>query len=469
MAFSGDLLWVNHDAKNRKARPHRHQVFSHIQSGYHKWRRIEAARSMRKSVIIPRPLKARSPRAENAKDAQDPDRMHIKSEEAQSASVQSIVPFRGNSDPFTSAPVQVNSRVNDIMAFERRCVFPVIQGPGPRLQAQDKGNILPSWSSFASDSLGDNLTALNFLRTPLTLMAQSAPGSSYPRLALIYRQKGLKALQAYVRDHGQPPLQILMHFLVAEIWAGNYDDALPHLRLARTIMESQLRENPKDIVPYKWISVYQMDIHRAALSLSPTMFPTDGWVMPLSKFLYPSWMSAQTPQLDALYDLFINDPAPRRAVWIHLRMRTLVLIGRAINHGVSGHDIAASLALAYILKLVTGLENIPVGLTSIYNAGPKMLGRARLSLDLVVLNPRLRLWILYVGALSGDEWFTRSFDEQTILMGVNTWEVCKGILSRFYLPKDEPQVQFHAIYDARLSKKIVELMSAFQEVKLDAG
>jgi len=174
-------------------------------------------------------------------------------------------------------------------------------------------------------------------------------------------------------------------------------------------------------------------------------------------------------QLNALYDLFVGDPSPRPAAWNFMRMRTLVLIGRAINHAVDGRDISASLALAYVLKLVSGLENIPVGATSIYNAGPKMLGRVRSCLDSVVLNPRLRLWILYVGALSGDEWFTRSFDEQTVLMGVHTWEMCKGILSKFYLPKDEPQVHFHAIFDARLGKKILELTTAFRDVKLDAG
>ncbi|KIW29107.1 uncharacterized protein PV07_04944 [Cladophialophora immunda] len=492
MAYSGDLLWVHHDAKNRKAGPHRHKVFSHIQSGYHKWRRVEAARSMRKSVVIPRVQAAASQRRRDAKDKEvqkraddddeydDDQRARIKSEETQEWPIQSIVAFRGNSDPFNSTPVPVTSRINEIMTFERRCVFPVIQGPGPRLQAQGKGNILPSWSSFASDSLCDNMTALAFLSTPLTLMAQSSPDSAYLRLSLVHRYQGLHAVQEYVKEHGQPPLHVLMHFLVAEIWADNCDDALAHLRMANIIMESQLRQDPSSIVPYKWISVFQMDIHRAALSLSRTLLPMEGWVtvpfeVPLPIMdVYPDSclkgslraLFIELQQLDALYDFVISDPSPRPAAWNFLRMRTLVLIGRAVNHAVDGRDVSASLALAYVLKLASALENIPVGATSIYNAGPKMLGRMRSCLDAEVLNPRLRLWILYVGALSADEWFTRSFDEQSVLMGVHTWAMCKDILSKFYLPKDEPQVHFHAIFDARLSNRILELTTAFQDVKL---
>ncbi|KIX99405.1 uncharacterized protein Z520_04981 [Fonsecaea multimorphosa CBS 102226] len=500
MAYSGDLLWVNHDAKNRKAEPNRHKVFSHIQSGYHKWRRVEAARSMRKSVVIPRLQSAAIRRRRDAKDTQKKDgevefdvhrdeqdddnqRTRVKPEEALEQPIQSIVAFRGNSDPFNSTPVPITSRINEIMTFERRCVFPVIQGPEPHLQAQAKGNILPSWSSFASDSLCDNMTALAFLSTPLTLMAQSSPDSSILKLSLVHRYRSLQALQAYIREHGQPPLHILMHNLVAEIWAHNCDDALAHLRMAKIIMESQMRENPAGIVPYKWISVFQMDIHRAALSLTRTLLPMDGWgtapfevPLPIMDVYLDACLKGalralfiELQQLDALYDFFINDPSARPTVWNFMRMRTLVLIGRAINHAVDGRDVSASLALAYVLKLVSALENIPVGATSIYNAGPKMLGRVRSCLDAESLSPRLRLWILYVGALSGDEWFTQRFDEQTVLMAVHTWEACKNILSRFYLPKDEPQVHFHAIFDARLSNRILELTTAFQDVKLHAG
>jgi hypothetical protein len=274
-----------------------------------------------------------------------------------------------------------------------------------------------------------------------------------------------------------------MQFLVCEIWAENCDGALAHLGMAKAVMESQFRENPAEIVPYRWISVFQMDIHRAALSLSRTLFPMDGWVMvpfevPLPIMdVYPDsclrgalrTLFIELQQLTALYDFFVSDPSPPPADWNCMRMRTLVLIGKAINHAIDGHDISASLALAYVLKLVSGLENIPIGTTSIYNAGPKMLGHVRSCLDSVALNPRLRLWILYVGALSGDDWFTRSFDELTVVMGVHTWEMCKDILSKFYLPKNEPEVYFHAVFDPRLSKKILELTTAFRDVKLDAG
>ncbi|KIW79459.1 hypothetical protein Z517_06071 [Fonsecaea pedrosoi CBS 271.37] len=494
MAYSGDLLWIHHDAKNLKAKPHRHKVFSHIQSGYHKWRRVEVARSMRKAVVMPRSQTAADRRRRDAQDAKlevgdgdkagdDYMRPHIKLEQVQDRPVQSIVAFRGNSDPFNSTPVPITSRINQIMDFERRCVFPVIQGPGPRAQAQAKGNILPSWSTFASDSLCDNITALAFLSTPLTLISQSSPDSSLLRLSLVHRYKALNALQTYVRDQGQPPLHVLMHFLVAEIWAENCDDALAHLRMAKYIMESQIRENPASVVPYKWISVFQMDIHRAALSLTKTLLPMDRWgTIPfevplpimdvytdicLKGTLRALFMELQ--QLGALYDFFVRDPSHRPTSWNLMRMRTLLLIGRAINHAVDGGDVSASLALAYILKLVSGLENILVGATAIYKAGPKMLGRVRSALGEETLHPRLRLWILYVGALSGDDWFTRAFDEQTVLMGVDTWETCKGILSKFYLPKDEPQIHFHAMFDSRLSNKIVELTTAFDDVKLHAA
>ena len=483
MAYSGDLLWVNHDPKNRKARPHRHQVFSHIQSGYHKWRRVEAARSMRKSVVTPRPHAAQGWKGQHSQGAHEHDRTRVEPEDAQQPPIQSIVAFRGNSDPFKSTPVHVTSRVNDILTFERRSVFPVIQGPGSRLQAQGKGDILPSWSSFATDSMCDDMTALAFLLAPLTLMAQSSSGSTYSKLSLVHRSKGLHAVQEYIRESGPPPLHVIMLHIVAEIWAENCDEALIHLGMAKAIMESEVRENPGEIVPYKWISVFQMDIHRATLSLSWTLFPMDGWVLvpfevPLPIMdVYPDSclqgtlraLFVELQQISALYELLAKDPSPRPAAWTFMRMRTLVLIGRAVNHAVGGRDISASLALAYVLKLVSALENILVGTTSIYNAGPQMLGRVKSCLDSVVLNPRLRLWVLYVGALSGDKWFTRSFDVQTAMMSIETWETCKDILSRFYLPKDEPHVHFHAIFDTRLSKRIRDLTNAFGDVKLNAG
>ena len=438
---------------------------------------------MRKSVVIPQFNTAQSRRGQNIKDAQARSRMPMKPDETQLGRAQTIIAFQGNSDPFHSTPVHITSQINGILTFERRCIFPVIQGPGSRFQAHGKGNILPSWSAFASDLLCDDMTALAFLSTTVTLMAQVSPDSYHRRLSLVHRYKSLNALQAYIRECGQPPLRVLVHFLIAEIWAENCDEVLAHLGMAKVIMESQVRESLTEIVPYLWISVVQMDIHRAALTLSRTKLPMDGWAtfpfeVPLPFMdVHPDsclrgglrTLFIEIQHLNALHDFFVNDPSPRPAVGNLMRMRTLVLIGKAINHAVDGRDISASLALAYVLKVVSALENIPIGASSIYDAGPQMLARVRSCLDLVVQDPKLRLWILYVGALSGDEWFTRSFDEQTVLMGVHTWEICKAILSRFYLAKDEPQIHFHAIFDARLSKKILELKTGFRDIELDAA
>lgn len=52
-SYAAGLLWVNHDANNMKAQPHRQRVFTHIQQRYRPWQRRDSALKLRQGVKLP--------------------------------------------------------------------------------------------------------------------------------------------------------------------------------------------------------------------------------------------------------------------------------------------------------------------------------------------------------------------------------------------------------------------------------
>ncbi|EXJ69667.1 uncharacterized protein A1O5_06738 [Cladophialophora psammophila CBS 110553] len=136
MPSGQSLLWVNHDAKNMNALPHRHRVFTHVQKSYRPWKRGQEVKSLRASAKVPILAKQR-----NRKDGRDQcfssPRTNHSSEESESpgsdtweggpkALSLSTAIGKGNSDPFGAYPIPITAEVNNLMTFYRDYIIPSI-------------------------------------------------------------------------------------------------------------------------------------------------------------------------------------------------------------------------------------------------------------------------------------------------------------------------------------------------------
>ncbi|KAJ9604639.1 hypothetical protein H2200_010753 [Cladophialophora chaetospira] len=145
------LLWVNHDADNMKALPHRHRVFTHVQQKYRPWKRRQENKSLRASAKVPATVsipkntqqnlrhrdELRSVRSStSSQTSASPPNSSASEDGASPVSSQespklwtaspSTIMGKGNSDPFGSYPIAITADVNNLMTFYRDYVIPSI-------------------------------------------------------------------------------------------------------------------------------------------------------------------------------------------------------------------------------------------------------------------------------------------------------------------------------------------------------
>ncbi|OCT45591.1 hypothetical protein CLCR_01518 [Cladophialophora carrionii] len=154
MPSGQSLLWINHDADNMKALPHRHRVFTHVQKNYRPWKRRQETKSLRASANVPgqariynsegrrrrydgSPLGAGSsisdqssrsldfPPSRNSSDDSDSSVSSNGSPKTWAASPSTSI-GKGNSDPFGAFPIPITADVNNLMTFYRDYIIPSI-------------------------------------------------------------------------------------------------------------------------------------------------------------------------------------------------------------------------------------------------------------------------------------------------------------------------------------------------------
>ncbi|KIW92923.1 uncharacterized protein Z519_06772 [Cladophialophora bantiana CBS 173.52] len=136
MPSGQSLLWVNHDAKNMNALPHRHRVFTHVQKIYRPWKRGQEIKSLRASAKVPILAKHRNDKDGQYQCFSSPRSSHS-SEESESpgsdtweggskALSLSTAIGKGNSDPFGAYPIPITAEVNNLMTFYRDYIIPSI-------------------------------------------------------------------------------------------------------------------------------------------------------------------------------------------------------------------------------------------------------------------------------------------------------------------------------------------------------
>ena len=211
------LLWVNHDADNMKARPHRHRVFAHVQNSYRPWERRQKIISLRASAKVPRlgkdlEGKKHESQAASSTDSDAPSPSILKRESSQdgyshSSSCRSPKPYTaplsttvgyGNSDPFGVYSISITPEVNNLMAFYRDFVLPSIWYKN--FKNKNTMALAARQWQYKVTHLEDRGTAYGIIACHSMMAA--ACSSDYRRLALQYVGQSTQVLRRKI-DQGQ--------------------------------------------------------------------------------------------------------------------------------------------------------------------------------------------------------------------------------------------------------------------------
>ena len=467
-SFHGSHLFIHHDAKHMRARPHRATVFSHVQGRYRPWKRRESAKALRGSSSI----------AESDEDSLPPSPTTLLAE--------------GNSDPFMALPVKIGPAENDLIAFYRDVAIPakyelVFKIPGvSKLRKVD-------WEDCRYSLQNDGVAHGTLARYGQMLSTQT---SAFRKITMEHQHRSTQMLLKKLQ-HGQVGqdfdsyLHINMLFS-AETLCRNLSGALAHGNMLRHMFEQAWKAGTLD---YKLI-LYQLynDCQVSSMFLVRPIWDVHSW---LPMIFAPIWAAA-TPHLPVLDDTKDHiDPSIHgelathfkgiREVWETLAKREQVTPessanpaftgwvlskgyihhGRIINHYLDLTQPLRSpslpkrvrnelitqqfLALAAVYHLkVLSRDPILLGVP-VFDARKAILPALRAGIDESSRlckdtkehwNVNARLWALYVGAMAEqrfpgpdvdphEQWFNSHLAEQAISMRLRTWEEVQKILVGF--------------------------------------
>jgi hypothetical protein len=137
------VLWVNHNAKNRKALSYQHAVFTHVQR-FRKWKRKQGAQALQKSALFPtlnfvevREVAAEDKSVGNGvfheetietrphsatERRKEPLENHIEVDIAQAKPL--TILRKGNSDPLRAFAISIDAKVTHVMAYMEELYLP---------------------------------------------------------------------------------------------------------------------------------------------------------------------------------------------------------------------------------------------------------------------------------------------------------------------------------------------------------
>ncbi|KIW85273.1 hypothetical protein Z517_00663 [Fonsecaea pedrosoi CBS 271.37] len=458
--FPSDLLWVNHDARNMKAQPHRQRVFSHIQQRYRPWQRRDSALKLRKSVKLPTTPGSREQSSESEEDrsewsgtspassclsyGSDP---LISSDTSPRFVACDVKLFSGNSDPFNAYPVPISPRVNDILRFYRDIVIPTQYHTGP-----------DGWRTLdaAMDDWRDVVRSLNEKGGALGFLARWAQVASNvtdnPELAvqsLRFRSQSTSMLLRKIqRGSGLVSQSNYWHVItlyMAEAQAGNADGAWLHATMLSRALKYESQHGHVDITSLR--SFMYNEACACCMFLRKPVLDYDDWIPEVFKIPWAegrkelaamplSFSTVLDPSVedDFLMDMFVQE-RESLAVWRHGSERGDGLSPAVFTWWCSNHLVKHTRLLKYALDLLESnggkdaqshrhKKNAYLALTAVYWArlvagdetllGKEMyqtktplrrLTRQLLEKEQAVMDftgsmkyANARLWALYVGA-----------------------------------------------------------------------
>jgi hypothetical protein len=230
-AFRGKYLWVNHDAKHMKARPNRHQVFTHVQSQYRPWKKRNSLVSGRNpsTSSVSTSSKSHGDKQDHPTDIPSP----------------SSIVGKGNSDPFSVLPVRVGPEENELIVFYRDFYLPNQYGSkylrteslarrdweDSMKGLQDLGiahGSLARWGYMAKISRLYAASCMHQLKATQSLQRKLANGAdlqtheNYMHLNMLYSAETLRRNPAGARIHGE-----MLRSMFEEAWSrGTLDYTL---------------------------------------------------------------------------------------------------------------------------------------------------------------------------------------------------------------------------------------------------
>lgn len=239
-----------------------------------------------------------------------------------------------------------------------------------------------------------------------------------------------------------------MSLMYAESWCDNYQAADVHLQLLG------LMNNRHGLETNDLICILHQDIQRATLSLARTHFSMHDkvWNALEEDFIHSlakggdldfgprgpyGWilmeMSAAFTALDVL-----QRPETPRNIRNAAPIKCLHIMGSIVNKYHSTSDTVekyTALAILYRIRRAADMERIPLCARKIYDSGRAILPRLR---ELLIATcddePAIRLWVLFVGSMAGDNWFEQEFSYLAEKLGLQDPAGVSGLLSEFELP-----------------------------------
>lgn len=320
--FTGSFLFVNHDAGNLDARPHRQDVFTHVQSQYRKWNRQERTRALLASAKVPsgplRRLRLAAKEEDSARGGidsvtePDPD---VASEAAKTKVIlresKATAVLKGNSDPFETQAVAITPEVNELITFFRDLVIPSIYHTGPDgWKTSQTANA--HWQS-AVQGLGDKGGALGFLARYAQVAAITGGDKRMGTEALRYTSKSTSVLRERL-EHSTTmvqqanPLSQKVYWQINMLWGTeilfrNVDAAVTHGKMLRRILEKQSMNKQLDATFLRYV-LYN-DSHLICSFMIRSVFDYDSWIPEQYKTMEAA-ATAEMPNLDEVHAQVID-------------------------------------------------------------------------------------------------------------------------------------------------------------------
>lgn len=386
------LLWINHDANNRKSLPYRPAVSAHMPR-YKRWLRQVDLQNLRESAKISRSsfIQVRDV-AHNTHHARSHIRMGtelfggsrpVDSAECpdawvpekalddifKAATAQTLtVLHKGNSDPFNALSVPIDARVASMIAYAIDVHLPVLSRQlhsrwwGVRFAAQDRAVEAQEMAEMVS-FLHDECTAYSYLARIIAVLIKDFGRTDLVPESLFLRAKSMALLRTRLANPhvlADPRTSIyLLLFLTTEVYSGNFEAAACHAKMIAYL----LQQGTIPVDNWYLFKAIRYDVERACFSLSRSAIDLEVWVPQQLAPLYLN-LTAKMPKevlheaVGKRIDTSVTNPVMRsiltevshcstvfaltlrdqafatRETIFYLRCRVSVCMGRLVNHYV---------------------------------------------------------------------------------------------------------------------------------------
>jgi hypothetical protein len=501
-SFQGAFLFVNHDANNLDARQNRQTVFTHVQSQYRKWNRKERTKALLASAKVPlgnltqaQPANKAQHLARSDKDKEldaplddDPENIPERNLVLRTSSP---VMLKGGSDPFDTHAIAVTPEVNELITFFRDMVIPNIYHTGPQGWKTSK-TANSHWQS-AVQGLGDEGGALGFLARYAHVAAITNKDKRWTTRAFRYTSQSTGVLRERLNDstalaQKASPLSQQVYWQINMLWgteilSRNFDAAIIHGRMLRTLLEKQATHKQLDTTFLRYV-LYN-DSHLIASYMVRSVFDYDHWIPEQYKVMaemaaaeMPNFDDVHAEEIDAsvesdfLQQIFITRRehfevwkqrttaagiSPLMYAW--LATVNSIHQGQLIQHALDAMDMARkaenagrlwaevylSLAALYWIRSIGG--SMIIRGVDIYDSQRPILEKLRRALTSAqesqtkadeVKYENARLWALFIGAQAEQGWRRPGwFCDNLFLLGketgfgLGTWASVQQVLKRF--------------------------------------